>query len=338
MKSFLKTGVDLLCFHPDKRMMLRPNQMTAPAPMILWMQGLSDPTRARLLRLLERSELTVAEMCTTLQLPQSTVSRHLKLLSDDGWAVSRRDGTSNLYRMPNGEMDGSQKKLWNLVKGHSVPTSTSDQDDARLEQVIDARRSRSQAFFSSAASKWDRLRAELFGHRVDAWAFASTLPGEAIVGDLGCGTGAISQTLSPWVEQVIAVDSSAAMIQSARKRLKDLSNIDLRRGELTQLPIDDETLTHAILILVLPYMASPESVFQEVWRVTKPGGKLVVVDMVPHDRSEYREELGHSWQGFPADQIQSWMKKSRWQHQRYALMPPETDAKGTGLFVTTAIR
>ncbi len=318
--------------------MLRPNQMTTSAPMILWMQSLSDPTRARLLRLLERTELTVAEMCNTLQLPQSTVSRHLKLLSDDGWAVSRRDGTSNLYRMPNGDMDPSQKKLWSVVKGHSVSNSTSDQDDARLEQVIDARRSKSQAFFSSAASKWDRMRAELFGHRVDAWAFAAALPCNAVVGDLGCGTGAFSQTVAPWVEQVIAVDSSAAMMQSARKRFKDLTNIDLRRGELTDLPIENETLTHAILILVLPYLASPETVFQEAWRVTKPGGKLIVVDMVPHDRSEYREELGHSWQGFPADQIQSWMTKSLWKQTRYALMPPETDAKGTGLFVTTAIR
>ena len=102
-------------------MMLRPNQMTTSAPMILWMQSLSDPTRARLLRLLERTELTVAEMCTTLQLPQSTVSRHLKLLSDDGWAVSRRDGTSNLYRMPNGDMDPAQKKLWNVVKIIAFP-------------------------------------------------------------------------------------------------------------------------------------------------------------------------------------------------------------------------
>lgn len=312
--------------------------MTNSAPMILWMQSLSDPTRARLLRLLERTELTVAEMCATLQLPQSTVSRHLKLLSDDCWAVSRRDGTSNLYRMPNGEMDPAQKKLWSVVKSHSVSISTSDQDDARLEQVVEARRSKSQAFFSSAAGKWDRMRADLFGHRVDAWAFAATLPSDAVVGDLGCGTGAVAQTIAPWVEQVVAVDSSAAMMQSARKRLKDLSNIDLRRGELTQLPIDNETLSHAILILVLPYLQTPQSVFHEAWRVTKPGGKLIVVDMVPHDRSEYREELGHSWQGFPADQIQSWLIQSGWRQSRYALMPPETDAKGTGLFVTTAIR
>lgn len=318
--------------------MLNTNQANNQAPMILWMQSLSDPTRARLLRLLERTELTVAELCTTLQMPQSTVSRHLKVLADDGWAASRRDGTSNLYRMPASDMEPPQKKLWSVVKSHSVPPSTADQDDARLEQVIDARRSRSQAFFSSAAEKWDRLRAELFGHRVDAWALAAAFPYDAVVGDLGCGTGMVSQTISPWVANVIAVDSSAAMIQSARKRLKEYRNVDLRRGELTQLPIEDATLTHAILILVLPYLTSPQAAFGEAWRVTKPGGKLIVVDMVPHDRSEYREELGHSWQGFPAEQIRAWISQSGWQQSRYALMPLDPEAKGTGLFVTTAIR
>jgi ubiquinone/menaquinone biosynthesis C-methylase UbiE/DNA-binding MarR family transcriptional regulator len=318
--------------------MINNHQTANYAPMILWMQSLSDPTRARLLRLLERTELTVAEMCTTLQLPQSTVSRHLKVLADDGWAASRRDGTSNLYRMPTQEFEAPQKKLWNVVKSHSVAPSIADHDDARLEQVIDARRSRSQAFFSSAAEKWDKLRAELFGHRVDAWAMAATLPGDSIVGDLGCGTGVVSQTVAPWVQQVIAVDSSAAMMQSARKRLKDHSNIELRRGELHQLPIEDATLTHAILILVLPYLTSPEAAFEEAWRVTKPGGKLIVVDMVPHDRSEYREELGHSWQGFPAEQIESWMSHAGWHQSKYALMHHDPDAKGTGLFVSTAIR
>ncbi len=318
--------------------MLRPNQMTSSAPMILWMQSLSDPTRARLLRLLERSELTVAEMCSTLQLPQSTVSRHLKVLGDDGWVASRRDGTSNLYRMPSVELETAQRKLWSVVKSQCVATSTTDQDDARLEQVLEARRSKSQTFFSSAAGKWDRLRADLFGHRVDAWAMAASFPSDAIVGDLGCGTGVIAQTISPWVQQVVAVDSSAAMLQSARKRLKETTNIDLRRGELTQLPIDDAYLTHTILILVLPYLASPESVFVEAWRVTKPGGKLIVLDMVPHDRTEYREELGHSWQGFSAEQIRAWMDRSGWHSSRYALVPPDPDAKGTGLFVTTATR
>jgi ArsR family transcriptional regulator len=306
--------------------------------MILWMQSLSDVTRARLLRLLERTELTVAELCATLQLPQSTVSRHLKVLSDDGWIASRRDGSSNLYRTPVQEWELPQKKLWGVVKSHSVAPSTADQDDTRLEQVIEARRSRSQAFFSTAAGRWDRLRTDLFGNRVDVWALAAAISEDAVVGDLGCGTGMVSLAVAPWVQNVIAVDSSAAMIQTARKRLREQKNVEVRRGEVTHLPIDDASLTHAILILVLPYLTNPQEAFVEAWRVTKPGGKLIVVDMIPHDRSEYREELGHSWQGFPAEQVCDWMGRSGWGRGKYVLLPPDPDAKGTGLFVATANR
>lgn len=312
--------------------------MSSVAPMICWMQTLSDPTRARLLRLLDKSELTVVEMCTTLQLPQSTVSRHLKVLADDGWVTSRRDGSSNLYRIMSAEMDQSQKRLWSVARAHSVPESTAEQDDARLEQVLEARRSKSQTFFSTAANRWDRLRTELFGNRIDAWALSAMLPNDAIVGDLGCGTGLMTQMISPWVKQVIAVDSSTAMLNSARKRLRDSSNVDLRRGELSQLPIDDNTLSLSILLLVLPYLVDPEAVFAEAHRVTRVGGRMVVVDMTPHDRVEYREELGHSWLGFSQDQIRGWMNETHWTMGRFQSLPPEPEAKGTGLFVATGIK
>jgi|688.fasta_scaffold15154_3 ubiquinone/menaquinone biosynthesis C-methylase UbiE len=312
--------------------------MSAVAPMIFWMQSLSDPTRSRLLRLLERSELSVAEMCTTLQLPQSTVSRHLKVLVDDGWAYARREGASNWYRMNSQEMPASQKRLWSVVRGHSIAEPTAEQDDARLEQVLEARRSKSQNFFSTAAGKWDRLRGDLFGPRLDAWAIAAALDTNSVIGDLGCGTGMISHTIAPWVEHVIAVDSSTAMLQAARKRLKEIDNVDLRKGELTSLPIDDDTLTTAMLVLVLPYLTAPQQVFAEAGRVTKRKGRLIILDMMPHDRAEYRDELGHSWMGFSKEQIASWLTESGWTMERWMVLPPDPEAKGTQIFVTTASR
>jgi len=313
-------------------------EMSGVSPMILWMQSLSDPTRTRLLRLLEKSDLTVAEMCTTLQLPQSTVSRHLKVLVEDGWATARRDGASNWYRMPTPELSAPQRKLWSVARGHAVPDSTAEQDDARLDQVLESRRGKSQSFFSSAAGRWDRLRGELFGHRIDAWAIAAALDRSCVFGDLGCGTGMISQTIAPWVESVIAVDSSLAMLNAARKRLKDADNVDLRRGELTELPIENCTLTAAMMVLVLPYLVDPEPVLEEVHRVTRPKGRLILLDMLPHDRVQYREELGHTWMGFSRAQITQWLERTGWVCERWIGIPPDPDAKGTQTFLATAIR
>ncbi len=312
--------------------------MSVAPPIVLWMQSLSDQTRGRVLRLVERAELTVVELCSILQLPQSTVSRHLKVLTDDGWLSSRRDGTSNFYRMTSEQLEGSRRRLWNLVREQAISESTIAQDETRLEQILAERRSRSQAFFSSAAGQWDRMRIELFGRRVDSWAISAMLDPHAVVGDLGCGTGSMSQVIAPWVQTVVGVDSSAAMLQAAKRRLKEFDNIDLRRGELTTMPVADEELSLALLVLVLPYAEEPEQILKEAFRATRKEGRLVVVDMQSHSRAEYREELGHLWLGFERQQLLGFLNNSGWQQPRYVELPPDSDAKGPNLFALTAVK
>src|SRR5262249_23014603 len=173
-----------------------------------WMSALSDATRARLLRLLERHELTVAELCAVLQLPQSTVSRHLKVLADEGWVAARPDGTSRLYRMTLDALDPSARRLWALVREQTAGTPGTAQDDRRLGTVLAGRQTRSQAFFSTAAGQWDRLRREMFGERFDLQALVALLGADWTVGDLACGTGQIADALAPFVRQVVAVDRS----------------------------------------------------------------------------------------------------------------------------------
>ncbi|HUI25420.1 MAG TPA: metalloregulator ArsR/SmtB family transcription factor, partial [Candidatus Kryptonia bacterium] len=147
--------------------------MTNGAPEIIgWMNALADVTRARTLRLVEQQELTVADLCAVLQLPQSTVSRHLKLLADDGWVAVRPEGTSRLYRMDGDDLDPAARRLWQLIREQTAQTRGAALDDRRLATVVTARQTRSQAFFSSAAGQWDRLRRELFGEHLDAVALA----------------------------------------------------------------------------------------------------------------------------------------------------------------------
>src|ERR1044071_1728978 len=124
---------------------------------------LSDAIRVRMLAVLEGRELTVTELCDVVQLPQSTVSRHLKTLADGDWVTSRRDGTRRLYTLPLDDLDAPGRRLWQGGRGQLASSATASHDDRRLKQVLARRRTQSEAFFSSAAGQWDRLREELFG-------------------------------------------------------------------------------------------------------------------------------------------------------------------------------
>ena len=302
------------------------------------MSALADTTRSRLLLLLERHELTVGELCQVLQLPQSTVSRHLKLLGDEGWVSGRAEGTSRRYHMPADRMDAGARQLWQLVRHEVAALPGAAQDGERLRSVLAQRSTRSREFFSSAAGEWDRLRAELFGRRADLLALLGLLDQDWTVGDLGCGTGQVAHSLAPFVARVVAVDSSPAMLDAARARLGGLPNVETREGELESLPVRDGELDAAIAFLVLHYVAEPGEALAEAARALKPGGRLLVVDMMPHDRDEYRQAMGHVWQGFEAERMQRWMAEAGLGAYRYVPLPPDPAAKGPSLFAASGRR
>ena len=313
--------------------------MNTRAPAILdHLAALADTTRSRILLLLDRHELTVSELCGIVQLPQSTVSRHLKALADAGWIAARAEGTSHLYTMTRDELDGSARRLWLLVREQVGPTPAAAQDQRRLQVALAERRTKSQEFFSSSAGQWDRVRDELFGDRFHLGALAAFAEGEWTVGDLGCGTGTVSAALAPFVARVVAVDGSAAMLQAAKKRLQGFDNIDLRRGELESLPIDDARLDAATLMLVLHHVPEPERALAEASRALKPGGRVVLVDMLPHDRESYRQQMGHVWLGFSDEHVRRLLAGTGFEEVRIVSLPPDAKAKGPGLFVATARR
>ena len=300
------------------------------------MSALADPTRSRLLLLLERHELTVTELCAVLQLPQSTVSRHLKVLGDEGWAASRAEGTSRLYRMAPDGVEAPARRLWSLVREQASALPAAGHDAERVRSVLARRQARSQEFFSSAAGQWDRLRAELFGGRADLLGLLGLLDERWTVGDLGCGTGQVSESLAPFVARVVAVDHSAAMLESARARLEGWETVEVRRGDLEALPVDDGELDAAILFLVLHYLPEPAAALAEAARALRPGGRLLVVDMMPHGRDEYRQTMGHLWQGFSAAELGAWAADAGLAALRYHPLPPDPSAKGPTLFAASA--
>ncbi|MDQ6737957.1 MAG: metalloregulator ArsR/SmtB family transcription factor [Gemmatimonadota bacterium] len=300
--------------------------------------ALSDPTRGRLLSLLDRHELTVTEMCSVTQLPQSTVSRHLKVLGDGGWVTFRADGTSRRYRGVSDRLDATGRRLWTLVR-EQVSTAPSAQNDTqRLRSVLAERRSASQEFFSTSAGQWDRLRGDLFGSRADVVGLLGLLDEKWTVADLGCGTGQVSEMLAPFVASVVAVDESPAMLTAARRRLKGFTNVSVREGDLGALPVDDESMDAALLFLVLHYTADPAEVFTEIRRILKPDGRLLIVDMMPHERAEFRNIMGHVWQGFAAAELSRWIEQAGLHELRYHPLPADPVAKGPTLFAASARR
>jgi len=299
---------------------------------------LSDPIRVRMLAVLEGNELTVSELCDVVQLPQSTVSRHLKTLSDGELVNSRRDGTRRLYTMSLDDVDASSKRLWQAIREEVVSSAAAMQDGRRLKHVLAKRRTQSEAFFSSAAGQWDRLREELFGPNSHLQAFGALLDSGLVIGDLGCGTGVVSAWLSLFCDRIIAVDASKEMLEAARENVAGHKGIQLRHGSLEKLPISDAELDVALMILVLHHLPEPRRVLAEAARTLKPGGRLLVMDMMPHDREEYRQTMGHIWLGFSEKQMVQWLHAAGFKEVRWRAIPPESKAKGPSLFVASARR
>jgi ubiquinone/menaquinone biosynthesis C-methylase UbiE len=302
------------------------------------MAALADPIRCRILLPLERHELTVNEICSILQLPQSTVSRHLKTLADDGWVMSRRDGTSRFYGMAVQELDPGAQRLWPLIREQIAGTNGAEQDERRLKTVLAKRRSKSEEFFASASGQWDHLRAELFGDRFHLHALLALIDPTLAVGDLGCGTGQLSELIAPHVSKVIAVDGSTDMVQAARTRVKGAPNVEVRRGDMEALPIDDEQLDAAIVALVLHHVPEPARAIAEMHRVLKCGGRVLIVDMLPHDRTEYQQQMGHVWLGFAEKTMKKSLESAGFEQVKFVALPADDQAKGPALFVSTAAK
>ncbi len=299
---------------------------------------LADGLRARTLAVLVDQELTVSELCDVLQLPQSTVSRHLKTLSDAGWIGCRREGTSRFYSLSADDLDPARRRLWLLVQEQVAETAEALQDEARLKSVLGKRRSKSEQFFSSAAGQWDRVRAELFGRDSHLRSLLALLDPEWVVGDLGCGTGQVCEAMAPFVRRVVGVEQSTEMLQAARGRLRGLRNVTLRRGALERLPIETAELDIAVMTLVLHHIADPGRVLAEAARVVRPGGRLLIADMLPHDHDEYRQTMGHVWLGFSEHQVDRWCSAAGFGPLRWHALAVEPGVRGPGLFVATTAR
>ena len=303
-----------------------------------WLSNLAqlgDLARVRLLLLVERTELGVGELATASQLPQSTVSRHLKALHEHGWIVKRSEGTASLYRLPVDALDPDLRRLWETTRDRLASSPVFLDDASRLKEVLAGRRSDSQAFFGRIGGEWHEVRHELFGTGFGVDAMLGLLDPEWVVADLGCGTGDAAERLAPVVSEVVAVDRERAMLEASRKRLAEFDNIRFVEGDLLDLDLKSESVDAAVMMLVLHHLREPSAAVAEAARILRPGGVLLVVDMVAHDRDTYQLTMGHEHLGFEESAIHGLGESGGFGRVSWRRLRPMPGGKGPGLFAAS---
>lgn len=308
------------------------------ASVISIFSALADPQRARMLRLLEREELAVGELASALQLPQSTMSRHLKALHEAGLVRKRAEGTATLYRLVRDGVSDEARAAWELLRESLRDAATLGGDDRRLAEVLAARSPDPKGFFRRVGADWTGLRYGLFGDRFAPEALVALLPSTWTVADLGCGAGEMSSELAPFVRKVVAIDREPAMLEAARKRLREHSNIEFRRGALEELPAEPGEFDACVISLVLHHSRDPVKVLASARRALAKGGALLVIDMVEHARDEYRLTMGHEHLGFSEAALDALAREAKFSLALYRPLRPAIDAKGPGLFVARLVR
>ena len=272
---------------------------------------LSDPTRIRILRLLENEQLVVQELMEVLGMAQSRVSRHLAILREAGLVTDRRDRTFVSYRMSPPILPW-WRDAWNLVRENLKGDSTAERDDAALARVVAARGESSRSFFDIVGPEWDALRKVFNDDLVRARAVNRLIDPNQRVVDIGTGTGILALELARLGIHVIGVDGSNRMLDAARKNLADddlvpEGLVEFRSGDAHALPLEDGEVDAAFAHMVLQYLARPEEALSEMCRVVRPGGSIVVVDFVQHELVWMREEIGVKSLGFEVAQVRQWI-------------------------------
>ena len=289
---------------------------------------LSDPTRIRILRLLEKEELVVQELMEVLGMAQSRVSRHLAILREAGLLNDRRDRTYVSYRF-GAPKDPWWRDAWALVRENLEGDSTSERDDVVLARVIEARGARSSArsFFDEIGPEWDALRKVFNDDVTRARALTRLVDPGLAVADIGTGTGILALELAQLGLRVIGVDSSTRMLEAARTKLAeaDLLGADaaeLRQGEAYALPLEDAEVDAAFAHMMLQYLQAPADAVREMKRIVRPGGRIIIVDFVRHELEWMRRELDVQNLGFELDEVKEWFEQAELQDLRIQVDEP----------------
>ena len=277
---------------------------------IKYCKALADETRARLINVLLEYELNVGEIVQVMEMGQSRISRHLKILSDSGLVAVRREGLWAFYRASD---EGPGRTFLDGVAALFEGESDLKRDRNRAEKVIRERTAATRQFFDDIAPDWDRMTAEVLGDLDLGREIQARLPECDCAADIGCGPGDMLAVLAKTSKQVIGVDNSPKMLELAEERFSDDANMSLRIGEMTHLPLRDWEADCTVISLVLHHLARPIDAIREAGRVLKIGGHLIIAEFDQHENELLRSEYGDRRLGIPRNNMVEWLEQSRFE-------------------------
>ena len=284
----------------------------------------ADPNRLRILLLLEREELSVAELQDILAMGQSTISTHLSQLKQAGLVEDRRTGKSNLYRL---KLENGAGVLAGLLAQAREEIAEANRDQAAVKRVLRKRQDKMRAFFDDVAGRFGRSYVPGKSWKSVAEALLKLMP-PMVIADLGAGEGAFSLLLAQRAKQVIAVDTSAKMIEVGRGQAKrqGVKNVEYRLGDMEELPIADGSVDLAFFSQSLHHALHPERAVAEAWRILKPGGRIAVLDLAKHRFEEARELYADEWLGFSEVELEAALEKAGFHDIQISVVHKETEA------------
>ncbi len=272
------------------------------------LRALADPTRLRIVALLERGALSVNELQEITRMGQSRISTHLGLLQEAGLLQSRREGKRSFYKWPETADATAREFIAMAVRGAKEESHYAD-DQINLKRVVARRQQQAQVYFNQVAGRFDRSYGpgrswQAFGHLL-----LRILP-PLVVADLGSGEGLLSELLGRRCKKVIAVDNSEKMVKfgAAKAKKNELKNLEFRHGDLQSPPIEPGSVDLVILSQALHHAEDPAQAIAAAHRILNPGGQVMILDLLQHNFEQARELYGDRWLGFAESDLHRWLE------------------------------
>ncbi len=274
------------------------------------LRALADPTRLRILALLEREELSVHELQEITRLGQSRISTHLGLLQEAGLLQSRREGKRAYYRFHQ-TADAAGREFLQLAARGAKELAEHDPDQINLRRILERRRDRAQIYFNQVAGRFDRSYGPGRSWQAFGQLLVRILP-PLVVADLGSGEGLLSELLARRCEKVIAVDNSEKMVAfgAAKAKKNGLKNLEFRLGDLQDPPIAPASVDLVVLSQALHHAEDPVRAIRSAHRILRPGGQIMILDLLEHRFEKARELYGDRWPGFAESALQRWLEEA----------------------------